>query len=80
MAQLPASMRRKTRPAISSIHEKPPSPKQKMVNAGGWALLIIAFAVLAIGLYGLYKVCLLYSSACHAAPCDCTLGNRALAQ
>ena len=56
MAQLPASMRRKTRPAISSIHEKPPSPKQKMVNAGGWALLIIAFAVLAIGLYGLYKV------------------------
>ena len=56
MAQLPASMRRKTRPAISSIHEKPPSQKQKMVNAGGWALLIIAFIVLAIGLYGLYKV------------------------
>ena len=56
MAQLPASMRRKTRPAISSIHEKPPSPKQKMVNAGGWALLIIAFVVLAFGLFGLYKV------------------------
>jgi len=32
MAQLPASMRRKTRPAISSIHEKPPSPRQKMVK------------------------------------------------
>ena len=56
MAQLPASMRRKPRAAISSIHEKPPSPKQKMVNAGGWILLLIAFAVLAIGLYGLYKV------------------------
>lgn len=56
MAQLPASMRRKTRPAISSIHEKPPSPKQKMVNAGGWLLLVVAFAVLAVGLYGLYKV------------------------
>ena len=56
MAQLPASMRRKSRAAISSIHEKPPSPKQKMVNAGGWILLLIAFAVLAIGLYGLYKV------------------------
>ena len=46
----------KPRAAISSIHEKPPSPKQKMVNAGGWILLLIAFAVLAIGLYGLYKV------------------------
>lgn len=56
MAQLPASMRRKTRPAISSIHEKPPSPKQKMVNAGGWVLLIIACLVLIIGIYGLYKV------------------------
>lgn len=56
MAQLPASMRRKTRAAISSIHEKPPSPKQKMVNAGGWILLSIALAVLAVGLYSLYKV------------------------
>ncbi|WP_109440044.1 cell division protein FtsQ/DivIB [Acinetobacter haemolyticus] len=56
MAQLPASMRRKQRPAISSIHEKPPTPKQKMVNAGGWILLVVAFAVLALGIYGLYKV------------------------
>ena len=56
MAQLPASMRRKTRPAISSIHEKPPTPKQKMVNAGGWILLLIALAVLAVGLYSFYKV------------------------
>ena len=56
MAQLPASMRRKTRPAISSIHEKPPSPKQKMVNLGGWVLLLIALGVLTVGLYGLYKV------------------------
>ena len=56
MAQLPASMRRKTRPAISSIHEKPPTPKQKMVNAGGWILLLIALAVLAVGLYSFYRV------------------------
>ena len=56
MAQLPASIRRKTRPAISSIHEKPPTPKQKMVNAGGWILLLIALAVLAVGLYSFYKV------------------------
>ena len=56
MAQLPASMRRKTRSAISSIHEKPPTPKQKMVNAGGWILLLIALAVLAVGLYSFYKV------------------------
>lgn len=56
MAQLPASMRRKARPAISSIHEKPPSPKQKMVNVGGWMMLVISCIVLAIGLYGLYKV------------------------
>lgn len=27
-----------------------------MVNAGGWLLLVVAFAVLAVGLYGLYKV------------------------
>lgn len=27
-----------------------------MVNAGGWILLVVAFAVLALGIYGLYKV------------------------
>ncbi|WP_130803943.1 cell division protein FtsQ/DivIB [Acinetobacter ihumii] len=55
MAQLPASMRRR-RTAITSIHEKPPSPKQKLVNAGGWLLLLVAFAVLGSGIFGLYKV------------------------
>ncbi|HDU5265195.1 TPA: hypothetical protein RFU80_005502, partial [Klebsiella pneumoniae subsp. pneumoniae] len=48
MAQLPASMRRK-RAAITSIHEKPPTRKQKLANAGGWVLLVIAFLVLAVG-------------------------------
>ena len=55
MAQLPASMRRR-RAAITSIHEKPPSPKQKLVNAGGWLLLLVAFVVLGLGIFGLYKV------------------------
>lgn len=55
MAQLPASMRRK-RVAITSIHEKPPTRREKMINAGGWLLLIVAFCVLFLGIYGLYKV------------------------
>ncbi|MBV6549731.1 cell division protein FtsQ/DivIB [Acinetobacter soli] len=55
MAQLPASMRRK-RAAITSIHEKPPTRKQKIANIGGWILLCIAFVVLAAGVFGLYKV------------------------
>lgn len=55
MAQLPASMRRK-RAAITSIHDKPPTRKEKFINAGGWVLLLIAFLVLCVGLFGLYKV------------------------
>lgn len=55
MAQLPASMRRK-RAAITSIHDKPPTRKEKMINAGGWLLLIVACFVLLAGVYGLYKV------------------------
>lgn len=55
MAQLPASMRRK-RAATTSIHEKPPSRKDKLIFAGGWLLLVVAVFVLAAGLYGLYKV------------------------
>lgn len=55
MAQLPASMRRK-RVAITSIHEKPPTLREKMINAGGWLLLVVAFIVLLFGVYGLYKV------------------------
>lgn len=55
MAQLSAPLRRK-RTAITSIHDKPPTTKQKMVNAGGWILLVIALAVLVVGIYGLYKV------------------------
>jgi len=55
MAQLPASMRRK-RAAITSIHEKPPTRKEKLIFAGGWLLLVVAVLVLIVGLYGLYKV------------------------
>ena len=55
MAQLPASMRRK-RAAITSIHDKPPTRKEKMANLGGWLLLCVAFAVLAAGILGFYRV------------------------
>jgi len=43
-------MRRK-RAAITSIHEKPPTRKQKLANIGGWILLCIAFVVLAAGVF-----------------------------
>ncbi|MEB3766883.1 cell division protein FtsQ/DivIB [Acinetobacter sp. MD2] len=55
MAQLPASMRRK-RAAVTSIHEKPPTRSEKLLNVGGWLLLIIATIVFIVGIYGLYKV------------------------
>ncbi|EXA66352.1 MULTISPECIES: cell division protein FtsQ/DivIB [Acinetobacter] len=55
MAQLPATMRRK-RAAITSIHDKPPTRKEKLTNLGGWALLCVALVVLAFGIFGLYKV------------------------
>lgn len=55
MAQLPASMRRK-RAAITSIHDKPPTRQEQLTNVGGWLLLVIAFVVLAAGVFGLYKV------------------------
>ncbi|MHA3104427.1 cell division protein FtsQ/DivIB [Acinetobacter sp. ANC 3791] len=56
MAQLPASMRRKSRAAVTSIHEKPPTRAEKMANWGGWILLIIATTVFVAGAYGLYKI------------------------
>ncbi len=55
MAQLPASLRRK-RAAITSIHDKPPTAKEKLIHFGGWVLLCVAVLVLAVGTYGLYKV------------------------
>jgi len=55
MAQLPASMRRK-RVAITSIHDKPPTRKDKLLNVGSWLLMLIAVIVLLAGVYGLYKV------------------------
>lgn len=55
MAQLPVSMRRK-KAAITSIHDKPPTRGEKLANAGGWLLMLIAFVVLALGVYALYQV------------------------
>lgn len=55
MAQLPASMRRK-RAAITSIHDKPPTRKEKLINAGGWLLMLVAVLVLIVGFFGLYKL------------------------
>lgn len=55
MAQLPPSMRRR-RAAITSIHDKPPTRKEKMIQAGGWLMLIIACCVFLVGVYGLVQV------------------------
>jgi cell division protein FtsQ len=55
MAQLSAPLRPK-RAAITSIHDKPPTAKQKLVNAGGWLLFVVAVLVLLAGIYGFYKV------------------------
>lgn len=55
MAQLPASMRRK-RAAITSIHDKPPTRKDKFLNVGSWLLMLVAVVVLLAGIYGFYKV------------------------
>lgn len=55
MAKLSAPVRRK-RAAITSIHDKPPTAKQKLATVGGWLLLLVAMAVLVVGLYGFYKV------------------------
>ncbi|WP_445116858.1 cell division protein FtsQ/DivIB [Acinetobacter sp. WZC-1] len=55
MAQLPASMRRK-RAAITSIHEKPPTRREKFIHASSWLLMIVACFILIAGVYGLYKV------------------------
>ena len=41
MAQLPASMRRK-RAAVTSIHDRPPTRKEKLAESGGWLLLAVA--------------------------------------
>lgn len=57
MSQLPASMRRKSRTAaVTSIHDRPATVKDKLMNVGGWLLLVFATCVAILGLYGLYKV------------------------
>lgn len=55
MAKLPASMRRK-KAAITSIHDKPLTAKERLSNIGGWLLLCVAVVVLVVGIFGLYKV------------------------
>lgn len=48
-------MRRK-RTAITSIHEKPKTRQEKIINVGGWLLMLIACLVLVAGLFGFYKL------------------------
>src|SRR5690606_36795672 len=55
MAQLPASMRHK-RAAVTSIQDKPPTPREKLTNFEGWVFLLVALVVLACGIFGLYNV------------------------
>lgn len=48
-------MRRK-RAAVTSIHDRPPTRKEKLAEAGGWLLLAVAAVVLAAGVFGFYRV------------------------
>lgn len=56
MAQLPQAMRRKRIAATSSIHDKPPTKKERLLSAASWLLLFIAILICALGVYALYKV------------------------
>ncbi|MBF7688262.1 cell division protein FtsQ/DivIB [Acinetobacter rathckeae] len=58
MAQLPASMRRKQQQAaaVTSIHDKPPSLKDRLISIGGWIILLFAACVLLVGIYSSYKM------------------------
>jgi cell division protein FtsQ len=55
MVQLPTSIRRK-KVAITSIHDKPLTFKDKLANFGGWLILCVAIVVVVVGFLGLYKV------------------------
>ena len=50
MAQLPASMRRR-KPATTSIHDKPPVIKDRVLDWGSWLLMFLACVVLLFGGY-----------------------------
>ncbi len=54
MAQLPLHLRRRV-PATTSIHDKPPTLKQRFIGWGSWLLLLIACAILLFGGYALYQ-------------------------
>ena len=54
MAQVPASIRRR-KPATTSIHDKPPGAKEKLLGLGSWCLFILAILVLVFGGYAIYK-------------------------
>lgn len=57
MSQLPTSMRRKPRTAaVTSIHDRPITVKDKLLNIGGWLLLVFATCIAILGVYGLYKL------------------------
>ena len=50
MAQLPTSMRRR-KPATTSIHEKPPRLRDKLIGWGSWLLLALAVCIFCFGVY-----------------------------
>lgn len=54
MAQLPASMRRR-KPATTSIHDKPPVIKDRVLEWGSWLLMFLACVVLLFGGYAFYQ-------------------------
>lgn len=54
MTQTPTSIRRR-KPATTSIHEKPPELKDKLLGWGSWCLLILALIALFFGGYAAYK-------------------------
>lgn len=53
MAQVPASIRRR-KPATTSIHDKPPGVKEKLLGWGSWCLFILAILVFIFGGYAIY--------------------------
>lgn len=55
MARLSASMRRR-QAATTSIHDKTPTRKDKILLLGGWVVLVVAVMVLVIGCFAVYKV------------------------
>lgn len=54
MTQVPTSIRRR-KPATTSIHEKPPELKDKLLGWGSWCLLVLALLIMFFGGYAAYN-------------------------